>query len=310
MKMLICGGAGFIGSNLVERLASIKSDEIVILDNFRTGKREYIGESLAKDNVSLVEADLLDKEAVVKVAKDCEVVYNLAANADVKGGIDDTRVDFDLNFETNYNVLEALRINGIKKYVFTSTSQIYGEADVLPTPEDYSPKLPTSLYGASKLAAEAYIYAYSNYFGIASYIFRFVNVVGKNGTHGVIWDFIEKLEKNNKELEIFGDGKQEKSFMHMDDCLDAIDFVLENAKEEINIFNIGSEDFVNVKQIADIVTQKVGLKGVRYKFLGGERGWVGDVLKVILSIDKIKRLGWKPKMNSEQAIRKAMKEVL
>jgi UDP-glucose 4-epimerase len=308
MKIAICGGAGFIGSNLAERLAKNPRNEIVIIDNFRTGKREFVKELLKQKNVSLIECDLLDAKKTISALKGADIVYNLAANADVRGGINDTRIDFDLNFETNYNVLEALRVNGIKKYVFTSTSQVYGEAKLLPTPENYEPKIPTSLYGASKLAAEAYTCVYSNYFAIQSYIFRFVNAVGKNGTHGVIWDFAEKLRKNPREIEILGDGKQQKAFMHIDDCIDAVEFAVANADERINIFNIGTDDFVNVKQIADIVCEELKIKGVKYKFLGGERGWVGDVPKVILSIAKIKKLGWKPKMNSAQAIRKAMQE--
>ncbi len=308
MKTLVTGGAGFVGSHLVERLAA-RGEEVTVVDNFRTGKLEFIKELLDEGKINLVEADLRNFEDVKEFFKGQDVVWHLAANADVRGGIKDTLVDLEENIIATRNVLEAMRLADVKKLVFFSSTQVYGEAKT-PTPEDCSPMLPTNIYGASKLAAEAYICAFSDNFGMTSYIFRPVNLVGIRGTHGVIWDFMKKLEANSRRMEILGNGKQMKSYMHISDGLDAVDFALKKAKEKVNIYNLGSEDWISVAQLAEIIVGEMGLKNVKFEFTGGERGWVGDVPKVLLSMEKLRRLGWKPKYNSAEAVRKAVREIL
>ena len=257
-----------------------------------------------------MQADLLDFEKLKEEMKGVDLVYHVAANPDVRLGASDTHVHLEQNVFATYNVLESMRLNDVKDIIFTSTSTVYGEAEQIPTPENYGPLIPISLYGASKLGAEAFITSYAHTFGMKAVIYRFANIVGPRSTHGVIYDFIMKLKKNSKELEILGDGTQTKSYLYVKDCVDAIIFGYENRKSDVEIFNIGSEDWVNVRKIADIVVEEMGLKDVKYKFTGGKRGWKGDVPKMLLSIDKIKSYGWKPKYNSEESVRLTVKHLL
>ncbi|MFH1586987.1 MAG: NAD-dependent epimerase/dehydratase family protein [Candidatus Diapherotrites archaeon] len=310
MRIILCGGAGFIGSHLLSKLSKNPENSVVVIDNLRTGKREFIEEGLKRQNVEFIEADLSDLEKTVQFVKDADVVYNLVANADIRGGTANTGIDLKYNLITAYNILEAMRRADIGRLVFFSSSGVYGEPNVIPTPENYSPMLPCSLYGASKIAGEAYVSAFGNSFGINSRIVRLVNIVGKNGTHGVIGDFIEKLEKNSNQMEILGDGNQLKSFLHISDCLDAVDAVVSNSDKSIDTYNIANDDWIDVKSIADIVAKAMGLEDVKYSFTGGERGWIGDAPKVRLSIEKINKIGWKPKFNSRQSVEMAAKEMI
>ncbi len=302
MRILVTGGAGFIGSHMVDRLMS-EGHEVVVYDNLSSGKREFVEHHMGKENFRFVHADLLDFETLNREMKGVDLVYHVAANPDVRLGAKDTKVHMEQNVLATYNVLEAMRLNDVRDIVFTSTSTVYGEAKKIPTPEDYGPLVPISLYGASKLAAEAFIMAYVHNFGMKAVIYRFANIVGPRSTHGVIYDFIMKLKKNPKELEILGDGTQTKSYLYVEDCVDAIIFGYENRREDVEIFNIGSEDWINVRKIADIVVEEMRLKNVVYRFTGGKRGWKGDVPKMLLSIEKIKSYGWKPKRNSEESVR-------
>ena len=299
MKVLVTGGAGFIGSHLIDAL--VDKNEIVCIDNFSSGKMEFIKQNL--DKIELVKGDLLYRNDIKKAIKDIDIVFHLAANPDVRLGAIDTNIHFQQNIVATYNLLEEMRIAGVKKIVFTSSSTVYGEASIIPTPENYGPLIPISLYGASKLAAEALITAYCHTFDMEAKIYRFANVVGPRSTHGVIYDFINKLRKNPKELEILGDGSQKKSYLYIDDCIDAMLFGLKSNKK-VEIFNIGSEDWINVKKIAEIVSQEMNLNP-KFIFTGGVdgRGWKGDVKIMRLAIDKLKKLGWKPRYNSEQAVR-------
>ena len=301
MKILVTGGAGFIGSHLVDRL--VETDNVTIIDNLSSGKREFVNEKAL-----LIKEDLLNSDKICKHFKNIDVVYHLAANPDVKIGAENTRIHLEQNIITTYNVLEAMRKNNIKKIVFTSSSTVYGSAP-MPTPEDYGPLRPESLYGASKLACEALISSYCYTFGMQSWIFRFANIIGERSTHGVIYDFINKLKKNPKELEILGNGKQEKSYLYVKECIDAMIFAVKHSNENVNIFNIGSEDTISVTKIANIVSEKMNLKP-EFKFTGGERGWRGDVPKMFLSIDKIKELGWRPRYNSERAVEETTKHLV
>ena len=260
--------------------------------------------AIEKD-INTVTDNITDADSITKAVKQCQpdIVFHLAANPDVRLGAIDTNIHFQQNIVATYNLLEEMRIAGVKKIVFTSSSTVYGEASIIPTPENYGPLVPISLYGASKLAAEALITAYCHTFDMEAKIYRFANVVGPRSTHGVIYDFINKLRKNPKELEILGDGSQKKSYLYIDDCIDAMLFGLKSNKK-VEIFNIGSEDWINVKKIAEIVSQEMNLNP-KFIFTGGVdgRGWKGDVKIMRLAIDKLKKLGWKPRYNSEQAVR-------
>jgi UDP-glucose 4-epimerase len=214
------------------------------------------------------------------------------------------------NIVATYRVLEAMRTHGIPELVFTSTSTIYGEATVIPTPEDYTPLEPISVYGASKLACEALISAYCHSFQMRSWVFRFANIIGERSGHGVITDFIHKLRQNPKELEILGDGRQTKSYLEVHECVEAMLYAVGQAKEPVNTFNIGSEDWIDVKTIADIVADEMHLPSVRHRFTGGKRGWVGDVPKMQLGIEKITELGWKPRLGSQESVRIATRAML
>ncbi len=309
-SILITGGAGFIGSHLVDAL--LPKNEITVLDNFSSGKREHIAHHLSDSGFKLIEADMLDLPALERAVAGKDMIYHLAANPDVKLGAEDTRVHFDQNILATYNLLEAMRRAGAKRIAFTSTSTVYGEAKTMPTPEGYGPLIPISLYGASKLACEALISSYCHTFDMQSWIYRFANIVGERGTHGVIVDFIRKLGENPKELEILGSGRQRKSYLDVKDCASAMIHCVDHSVEQTNIFNIGSEDSVDVTGIADIVVEQMGLSGVRYRYTGGidGRGWRGDVKFMQLSIDKIIGIGWHPRYNSADSIKAAAKALL
>ncbi len=309
MRILVTGGAGFIGSHLVDKLMD-QGHEVKVYDNLSSGKLEFIEKHLHDKRFKFVKADLLDFETLKKELEGMELVYHVAANPDVRLGAQDTRVHFEQNALATYNLLEAMRINDVRDIIFTSTSTVYGEAKIIPTPEDYGPLIPISLYGASKLAAEAFITAYAHTFGMRAVIYRFANIVGPRSTHGVIYDFIMKLRKNPQELEILGDGTQTKSYLYVEDCVNAIIFGYENMRSDVEIFNIGSEDWINVRKIADIIVEEMGLSHVKYRFTGGKRGWKGDVPKMLLSIEKIKSYGWKPKYNSEESVRLTTQHLL
>lgn len=305
-SILITGGAGFIGSHLVDAL--LPENKVTVLDNFSSGKREHIAHHLSDPSFKVIEADMLDLSALEKAVAGNDIVFHLAANPDVKLGAQDTRVHLEQNILVTYNLLEAMRRTDVRKIAFTSTSTVYGEAETIPTPENYGPLIPISLYGASKLACEALISSYCHTFDMQSWIYRFANIVGERGTHGVIVDFIRKLRESPKELEILGSGRQRKSYLEVRDCALAMIHCVEHSREQTNIFNIGSADSVDVTGIADIVVKHMGLSGVRYKYTGGldGRGWRGDVKLMLLSIDKIESLGWRPKHNSVDSINAAV----
>jgi UDP-glucose 4-epimerase len=309
-SILVTGGAGFIGSHLVEGL--LKENEVTVLDNFSSGRREFIAPHINNSRFHLLEADLFDTNALEKALARKDMVFHLAANPDVKLGAENTRVHLEQNVLATYNLLEAMRKSGVKKIAFTSTSTIYGEATTVPTPENYGPLLPISLYGASKLACEALISSYCHTFEMQSWIYRFANIVGERGTHGVLVDFIRKLRENPRELEILGSGRQKKSYLEVKDCVRAMMHCVQHSDGRINIFNIGSEDCVDVIEIANIVAAQMGLADVRYRYKGGVdgRGWKGDVKVMQLCIEKIKKLGWTPQSGSARAIEAAVKALL
>src|SRR5271155_5194513 len=304
-RAFVAGGAGFIGSHIVDRLAQDGAN-VTIYDNFSTGQEEFIGHHAANPKVRIVRADVLDGERLKKEMAACDFAFHLQANADVRGGIQQTRVDLEQNTIATWNVLEAMRINEIRRIAFASSATVYGEPDVFPTPESYVP-FQTSLYGASKLAGEAMLQAYAEYFGITCYIFRFVSWIGERYTHGVIFDFMKKLRTNIQVLEILGDGKQRKSYLDVIDGANGIFYAIQYAKERKNVFNLGHDEFMNVLDLADIIVEELGLKGVRYCATGGERGWLGDSPFVHLDTAKLKALGWQPQVSIEQGIRNTVR---
>ncbi|KAF5423177.1 MAG: UDP-glucose 4-epimerase [Candidatus Methanomarinus sp.] len=310
-SILVTGGAGFIGSHMVDSL--IQQNKVTVFDNLSSGTLEFLKHHQNNDNFLFIEDDLMNPKAILAALNGIDVVFHLAANPDVKLGSQDTRVHLEQNVLATYNLLEAMRQTNTKYIIFTSTSTVYGEALIMPTPEDYGPMVPISLYGASKLACEALISSYCHTFDMTSWLYRFANIVGQRGTHGVVIDFINKLRVDPFSLEILGSGKQKKSYLDVIDCVDAMVYGMEYSDKQVNIFNIGSKDSIDVIDIADIVTERMGYKDVEYRFTGGVdggAGWKGDVKFMLLSIDKIKKLGWNPAHNSHQSIKMAVDSLL
>ena len=309
-SILVTGGAGFIGSHLVERL--LLDNEVTVLDNFSSGRIEFLEPYRDIPDFHLLTGDLMNPKILDNAVSGKDFIFHLAANPDVKLGSEDTHVHLEQNVLATYNLLEAMRKNDVRQMAFTSTSTVYGEAAQVPTPEDYGPLLPISLYGASKLSCEALISSYCHTFQMQSWIYRFANIVGERGTHGVLVDFIRKLRENPGKLEILGSGKQRKSYLEVKDCVRAMIHAVEHSTGEVNVFNIGSEDSVDVTEIADIVVGQMGLDGVEYNYTGGidGRGWRGDVKLMLLSIEKIKRLGWSPELGSARALEVAVRALL
>jgi len=308
MRYFVTGGAGFIGSHLVDSL--IQKGEVTVYDNLSSGRIEYISHHFGKPEFEFIQKDLLDLEDVKQAIVDQDIVFHLAANPDARLGIEDTSLDLKQETIATYNVLEAMRENGIKKIVFSSSGTIYGETPLIPLPEDYGPVLPISLYGAGKLASEALLSAFCHTFKMQCWIFRFANIVGPRSTHGVIYDLIHKLRVNPEELEILGDGTQEKPYLSVEDCVEGMLFGLESSDESVNFFNLGCESTTDVKSIARMVVEELELKNVKFNYTGGKRGWPGDVPQVRFDIQKIRSLGWRPKLSSDQAVLKAVKNLV
>jgi UDP-glucose 4-epimerase len=309
MKVFITGGAGFIGSHIVDKLGTLGWG-MTVYDNLSSGKKEFLKNHIGKSYFKFIKADLLDLDNLKKSIRGHDLVIHLAANPDIRYGIVHTDTDLKQNTVVTYNVLESMREAGVKEIAFSSTSTIYGEPTVMPTPEDYGPLYPISLYGASKLAGEALCTSFAHTFDMKCWIFRFANIVGGRGTHGIIHDFIKKLKKNPKELEILGDGKQAKSYLLVDDCVDAMLYVYEHSREQFNVFNLGCSDRIDIMTMAKILVKKMGLKDVEFKLTGGKRGWPGDVPQMFLSVDKLSKLGWKSKNTSRKAVEIAIERMV
>ena len=301
MRALVTGGAGFIGSHLVDRLVS-RGDEVVVVDNLSSGVLEFIQGHIDSGAVVFHNVDLKDLESIKPIFNGIEMVYHLAANPDIRLG---TRItDTDLKEETiaTYNVLESMRLANVEKIAFASSSVVYGESAPMPTPENHGPCLPISLYGASKQAGEGLIGSWVGTFNLQAWIFRFANIIGERGTHGVIFDFIHKLKADPSRLEVLGNGLQEKSYMEVGDCVDAILHVINKTDDRINLYNLGSNDTCSVRNIASIVVKETGCEGASIEYTGGDRGWAGDIPKAMLSINRLKDLGFKVNYDSEEAV--------
>lgn len=300
MRYFITGGAGFIGSHIADRLLA-QGDQVVVYDNFSTGQELFVAHQLQNPNYTLVRNDVLNRDALLEAMDGCEMVFHFQANADVRGGITNTSIDLQQNTTGTYQVLECMRQLGIKKIAFASSATVYGEPTVFPTPEDYYSRQ-TSLYGASKAAAEDLIEAFCEYYGIQGYIFRFVSFVGPRYTHGVIFDFMKKLLATPGRLDILGNGQQRKSYLDVIDGVSAILLAVEKANDQVNIFNLGNKEYLTVNELAQIMTTHLDMKDVEFVYSGGERGWLGDSPFVHLDISRIRSLGWAPSFSIKEGV--------
>lgn len=300
MIFVVTGCSGFIGSNLVDRLLA-QGHQVIGVDNFSTGQRRFLKSALSNPAFKLFEADLRDTAVLKKAFTGSDFIFHLAANADVRFGTDHPRKDLEENTINTYNVLEAMRACGTKNIAFSSTGSIYGEAKIIPTPEDATFPIQTSLYGASKLAGEGLIQAYCEGFGFKSWIFRFVSILGERYSHGHVFDFYKKLLDNPEELFVLGNGKQKKSYLFIGDCLDAIFLAIEKSSDKVNIFNLGTDSFCEINDSISWITDYLKLNP-EIKYGGGARGWIGDNPFIFLDTAKITALGWKPKLTIKESV--------
>jgi len=307
-RYFVTGGAGFIGSHLADWL--VNEGEVTVYDNLSSGGLEFISHNLERRNFKLIQAELLDFSTLKQAMAGHDRVFHLAANANVRAGIEATDLDLKAGTIASYNVLEAMRLNQIKEVVFTSSSTVYGDAGVTEVSEEYGPLLPVSLYGASKLGSEGLISAFCHLFDMQGWIFRLANIIGPRLTHGVIFDFINQLKQNPRQLEILGDGKQQKPYLHVDDCISGMVFGLGHSKERLNVFNLSPTTSTSVATIASMVAKAMGLESVEFKYTGGSRGWAGDIPQVRLDMSRMSRMGWQPKYNSDEAVERAVREML
>jgi UDP-glucose 4-epimerase len=313
-SVLVTGGAGFIGSALVSTLVN-RGYKVTVVDNLSTGKKENLSPFFSSDKFQFIKLDLLEHDKLIEVVKESDVVFHLAANVQVRLGQTNTNIDFLNNIVGTRNVLECMRnSNRCKKIIFSSSSVIYGEPAITPTPENYGPLKPISMYGASKLACEALISGYVSVFGLSSVIYRLANIIGPTSGHGVIPDFIKKLSvSNGKSLDILGDGTQNKSYLYIDDLIEALIKALGPFDDTLEIYNVASDDQINVSSIAQIIIKELGLENPRVRYLSNEadgRGWTGDVKNMLLSTQKLKEHGWKIRYSSSEAVRITVRKVI
>jgi len=310
LQTLVTGGAGFIGSHLVDRLLE-EGKLVTVYDNLSSGNIDNLNQSIRNKNLTFIQADLVEPVSLTKAMRGCEVVCHLGANTDIVGGNKTTDLDLNNGTIATRNVLEAMRTNKIDKIIFSSSACVYGDGTTEGSlSETFGPLLPINIYGASKLACEGLISSYSHLFGFQAWMFRFGNVVGDRMGHGVIYDFIQKLKKNPKELEILGDGKQEKPYFMVEDCVDGMLCAFQKSNTQYDIYNLGAESYSTVTRIAQIVTEEMGLKNVNFNYSGGKRGWPGDAPVVHFNVNKMKGLGWQAKHSSDEAVRLAASRLL
>ncbi len=305
---LVTGGAGFIGSHLTDALIQAGGD-VVILDNFATGRKEFLDASAKTKRLKIIKGDCNEPGDLKRALKDVDEVWHMAADPDVRAGIKDPWSNFSDGAVLTFRVLEAMRKADVSRFVYASSSTVYGEAKVRPTPEHYGPLMPVSPYGASKLAGEAIVSAFVGTFGFRSWIFRFGNVVGPRSTHGVIYDFANRLRKDPRRLEILGNGRQNKAYLSSHDCVSGMVHGLKATQEPLNILNLASGTTTSVDDIAQMVVKAMGLEDVKFAYTGGDRGWKGDVPVMDLDISRMHMLGWRPKHTSHEAVRQAAESV-
>lgn len=300
MKILVTGGAGFVGSNLVDRLLA-EGHTVTVYDNYSTGREQFLEAAQASANLRIVKADVLDLPELTRAIRGCDLVFHLAANADVRFGTEHPRKDLEQNTLATFNVLEAMRANDVRRIAFSSTGSVYGEPEIFPTPEAAPFPVQTSLYGASKLAGESLIQAYCEGFGFQAYIFRFVSILGERYSHGHVFDFYKSLRSNPDELRVLGDGHQRKSYLYVQDCIDAILLVIERSQDKVNIFNLGTDEFCEVNSSIGWITSHLQMRP-KLVHSGGKRGWIGDSPFIFLDCAKIHSLGWQPKLSIQEGV--------
>ena len=304
-KAFITGAAGFIGSSMTDRLLE-NGVHVVGWDDFSTGQEEFLIGAKGHPNFTLIKGDNLDLPALTAAMAGCDTVFHFAANADVRFGLNHPRKDLEQNTIATFNVLEAMRANGIKRIAFSSTGSVYGESQVIPTPEDAPFPIQTSLYAASKVAGETLIHSYCEGFGFEGYVFRFVSILGERYTHGHVFDFYKQLLDHPDHLRVLGDGTQRKSYLHVGDCLSAILHVIDKgtalqAKHRVEVYNLGCDEYVQVNDSIAIICKTLGLSP-RIEYAGGNKGWVGDNPFIFLDTKKVRATGWSTKLNIEQGI--------
>ena len=305
MKAFITGGAGFIGSNLTDRLLQ-NGHEVRVYDNLSTGQLRFLDNAKNDERFSFIEGDLLDEDTLSKAMEGFQMVFHFAANADVRFGTDHPRRDLEQNTIATFNVLEAMRHQSIRKIAFASTGSVYGEAEVIPTPEDAPFPIQTSLYASSKLAGESLISSYCEGFDFQAWIFRFVSILGERYTHGHVFDFYKKLKRDPTRLEVLGNGKQRKSYLYVQDCIDSILLAIEKGQKKVNLFNLGVDGYCTVNDSIGWICEALGVDP-KLNYSGGERGWIGDNPFIYLDTQNINQLGWKPKLGIQEAILKTIK---
>lgn len=303
-RIFVTGCAGFIGSNLVDRLLQA-GHHVIGFDNFSTGFKEFLTDAGKSTKFNIIKGDLLESQALIEAMEGCDFVFHLAANADVRFGTEHPRKDLEQNTIATYNVLEAMRANGIKRIAFSSTGSVYGEANVIPTPENAPFPIQTSLYGASKLAGEGLVAAYCEGFGFKSWIFRFVSILGERYTHGHVFDFYKQLRNDPTRLRVLGNGKQRKSYLYIQDCIDAILLAIDKAHDKVTIFNLGVNAYCEVNDSIGWICEELGVNP-KLEYSGGDRGWIGDNPFIFLDTEKICSLGWQPKLNIREGIVKTI----
>jgi len=300
LRFFVTGCAGFIGSNLTDRLLAA-NNQVVGYDNFSTGRAGFLESASRSDRFNLIRGDLLDAEKLAVAMAGCKFVFHLAGNADVRFGTDHPRKDLEQNTIATMNVLDAMRMNGVRDIAFSSTGSIYGEASRLPTPENAEMPIQTSLYGASKIAAEGFIEAYCEGFGMRAFIFRFVSLLGERYTHGHVFDFYRQLRAHPEYLEVLGNGKQRKSYLYVQDCLDAMLMAIEYARGKVNIFNLGTDEYCEVNDSIRWICKRLGV-APELRYSGGDRGWVGDNPFIFLDCAAVRSFGWKPQLTIQRAV--------
>lgn len=300
MNVIVTGCAGFIGSNLLDRLLS-RGDRVKGIDDLSTGQYEFLQGALKSRRFEFVKGDILDESLLSDVVSGSDMVFHLAANADVRLGTHHPHRDLEQNTIATFRVLEAMRRGGVKRIAFSSTGSVYGEAEKIPTPEDAPFPMQTSLYGASKLAGEGLISAYCEGFGFQSFIFRFVSILGERYTHGHVFDFYKQLRQDPGRLRVLGNGKQRKSYLYVQDCIDAMLLAMERSTAKVNIFNLGVDDYCQVDDSIRWISETLEVKP-RIEYTGGDRGWIGDNPFIFLDTTKIRVLGWSPKLSIREGV--------
>jgi len=309
-RYFVAGGAGFIGSHLVHRLLQDPNSGITIFDNFSSGREWHLEQASGDARLHVIRADIKDMPTLTEAMRQHDFVFHFASNPDIARAVQEPGIDFWEGTYLTHNILEAMRVNGIKRLIYASGSGVYGDTGTFPVFENYSPMLPISTYGASKLAGEALICSYSHMFDISASAFRFANVVGPRQTHGVAYDFVRRLLHDPTELKILGDGTQSKSYIHVDDVVEAMCFIAGSNSDGFDYFNVATEDYVTVREIADLVVRMLELQGVRYIFTGGDRGWRGDVPVVRFNTEKIRSRGWRNGRTSVEALRHSIESII